>query len=197
MKIYTRTGDDGGTALFGGGRVRKDDRRVEAYGTVDELNSVVGWCVTQLADDRIRARLELVQHDLFTLGAELATPPAREGRARPDTPTLPVDRIGAMEEWMDEAERELPELRAFVLPGGSTGAAALHVARTVCRRAERAVVRLADGEHVEGDVIRYLNRLSDLLFVLARLDNVRSGREDVLWRKPEASEAGPGASEAP
>ena len=183
MKIYTRTGDDGGTALFGGGRVRKDDRRVEAYGTVDELNSVVGWCVTQASDDRIRTRLELLQHDLFTLGAELATPPARKGRARPDTPPLPVARVAEMEAWMDEAETELPELRSFVLPGGSTGAAALHVARTVCRRAERAVVRLANEEHVDGDVLRFLNRLSDLFFVLARLENVRSGREDVVWRK--------------
>jgi cob(I)alamin adenosyltransferase len=184
VKIYTRAGDDGGTALFGGGRVRKDDGRVEAYGTVDELNSVVGWCVTQIEDAGIRSRLELLQHDLFTLGAELATPPAREGRTRPDTPELPVRRIAEMEAWMDEAEAELPELRAFVLPGGSAGAAALHVARTVCRRAERAAVRLADQEPVHADVIRYLNRLSDMLFVFARLENLRSGRPDVVWKKP-------------
>jgi cob(I)alamin adenosyltransferase len=185
VKIYTRSGDDGGTALFGGGRVRKDDRRVEAYGTVDELNSVVGWCVTQVSDETMRTRLERLQHDLFALGAELATPPAREGRRRPDTPSLPVERIVEMEEWMDDAEPQLPELRAFILPGGATGAAALHVARTVCRRAERVVVRLADHESVDPDVLRYLNRLSDLLFVFARLENARAGRADVAWRKPE------------
>jgi cob(I)alamin adenosyltransferase len=185
VKIYTRTGDDGGTGLFGGGRVRKDDRRVCAYGTVDELNAFVGWSATLVADDWIRKRLELLQHDLFSLGSELATPPPREGRTRPATPALPTHRVDEMEAWMDEAELELPELRAFVLPGGSAGAAALHVARTVCRRAERSVVRLAADEEVAVDVIRYLNRLSDLLFTFARLENHRSGRGDVTWVKSD------------
>lgn len=185
MKIYTRTGDDGGTALFGGGRVRKDDVRVEAYGVVDELNSVLGWCVTQVEDDVTRKRLEALQHDLFTLGSDLSTPPAGEGRKRPVTPDLPVGRVGQMEEWMDEAEEELPELRAFVLPGGCPGAAALHVARTVCRRAERRVVRLATDAQVSDGVVSYLNRLSDLLFTLARMENHRAGCGDVEWRKPE------------
>lgn len=184
MKIYTRTGDDGGTALFGGGRVRKDDDRVEAYGSVDELNAVVGWAVTRIADLEIRARLEGLQHDLFTLGAELATPPARSGRKRPATPGAPADRVDDMEGWMDAADEELPPLRAFVLPGGSEGAAALHIARTVCRRAERAVVRLAGSDFVEPVILTYLNRMSDLLFTFARLENHRSGGRDVEWSKP-------------
>ena len=183
MKIYTRTGDAGETALFGGGRVGKDDIRVAAYGTVDELNASIGWAVTQVVDAEIRARLSLLQHDLFTLGSELATPPARDGRTRPDVPLLPIERIGEMEAWMDLADAELPELRAFVLPGGSPGAAALHVARTICRRAERTVVHLAVADTVNADVITYLNRLSDLLFTLARLENDRHGTGDVEWEK--------------
>ena len=184
MKIYTRTGDDGGTALFGGGRVSKAALRVDAYGTVDELNASLGWAVTQVTDDTLRSRLEVMQHDLFALGADLSTPPPDEGRRRPQTPPLPVDRIGEMERWMDEAADELPELTAFVLPGGTAGAAALHVARTVCRRAERVVVALAAQEPVEEGVVRYLNRLSDLLFMFARQENHRSGTADVEWRQP-------------
>ncbi len=183
MKIYTRTGDDGGTALFGGGRVRKHDDRVEAYGSVDELNSVLGWALAQLGDESLRERLGVVQHDLFTIGSQLATPPAEGNRVRPEVPLLPLERVGAMERWMDEAEEELPPLRAFVLPGGDPGAAALHVARTVCRRAERAVVRLAEDQPVDADIVTYLNRLSDLLFVCARLVNHRTGTGDVEWQK--------------
>jgi cob(I)alamin adenosyltransferase len=181
MKIYTRTGDDGRTALFGGGRVEKAHARVRAYGEVDELNSVLGWAITQIPTAETARRLELVQHDLFTLGSELATPPAAEGRRRPETPPLPGARVGEMEGWIDEADGELEPLRAFVLPGGSSGAAALHVARAVCRRAERAVVALAAAEPVAPGVVTYLNRLSDLLFTLARLENHRAGRGDVLW----------------
>jgi cob(I)alamin adenosyltransferase len=185
MKIYTRTGDDGGTALFGGGRVPKDHDRVDAYGTVDELNAVLGWAITLVADEDIRRRLQTLQHDLFTLGSDLATPPAREGRVRPATPSLPTTRVAEMEAWIDATDEELPELRAFVLPGGSAGAAALHVARTVCRRAERGVVHLARSEGVSPDVIVFLNRLSDLLFAFARLENHRSGHGDIEWQKTE------------
>jgi cob(I)alamin adenosyltransferase len=184
MKIYTRTGDDGGTALFGGGRVRKHDARVGAYGDVDELNSVLGWALTRTADATTRQRLERVQHDLFAIGAELATPPAAENRVRPDVPVLPLERVATMEAWIDEADEELPALRAFILPGGTEGAAALHVARTVCRRAERSVVKLAEDQPVDTDIMTYLNRLSDLLFTLARLENRRAGRDDVEWVKP-------------
>lgn len=187
MKIYTRTGDKGETALFGGGRVPKDHLRVRAYGAVDELNSVLGWVVTQVSDTSIREGLEPLQHDLFGVGAELATPPARENRTRPATPDLPVGRVEEMEEWMDEAMEEIEPLDEFVLPGGSPGAAALHMARTVCRRAEREVVALAEEEAVDEDVIRYLNRLSDLFFALARLENARSESGDVTWKKPGAA----------
>lgn len=186
MKIYTRTGDGGSTALFGGGRVPKDDARVDAYGSVDELNAVIGWCVTRTSDEHLRGRLETIQHDLFALGAELATPPPEDGRRRPETPGVPQERIGEMEAWMDEADMELPELRAFVLPGGTEAAAALHMARTVCRRAERTVVHLAGQEAVDAEVVTYLNRLSDLLFTLARLANARGGHGDVVWKKPSA-----------
>jgi cob(I)alamin adenosyltransferase len=183
VKIYTRTGDDGGTALFGGGRVSKAAPRVETYGTVDELNAVLGWAVTQMEDDTLRGRIERVQHDLFALGADLATPPPEENRRRPETPPLPQERVEEMEAWIDEAESELPELKAFILPGGTTGAAALHVARTVCRRAERMVVALASQEAVDAGVIQYLNRLADLLFMVARLENHRAGVGDVEWRQ--------------
>lgn len=190
MKIYTRTGDGGQTALFGGGRVPKDAARVEAYGTVDELNAVLGWSLTVVADPSSKERLEAVQHDLFALGSALATPPPAEGRRSPVTPDLPVRRVEEMERWIDEADAVLPPLKAFVLPGGSPSAAALHVARTVCRRAERAVVGLARVEHVDEAVTIYLNRLSDLLFTLARLENFRAGRGDVEWVK--STEGGDG-----
>lgn len=189
MKIYTRTGDRGETALFGGGRVRKDHDRVEAYGTVDEVNATIGWAISAVADATIRERLESLQHDLFVLGSDLATPPPADGRRRPETPDLPRHRVEEMERWMDEADSELPPLRAFVLPGGTPGAAALHMARTVCRRAERAVVALAATNEVDDTVIVWLNRCSDLLFTLARLENHRSGVSDVEWKKPEPSEA--------
>ncbi|MFQ5538326.1 MAG: cob(I)yrinic acid a,c-diamide adenosyltransferase [Gemmatimonadota bacterium] len=189
MKIYTRTGDRGETGLFGGGRVAKDHPRVEAYGAVDELNAVLGQAISESQVHEVRVRLSLIQHDLFSLGSLLATPPpAEEGagaqRPRPKSlPEFPVERIEEMEAWMDEADEELPPLRAFILPGGSRGAATIHLARTVCRRAERRVVHLASKEPVEEEVVRYLNRLSDLLFTFARLENHRAGREDVLWEK--------------
>ena len=184
MKIYTRTGDAGDTALFGGGRVSKDHHRVAAYGTVDELNASVGMAVALVSDEEVRDRLSRVQHDLFAIGAVLATIAPQEDRARPKgLPELPTERIAEMEAWMDAATEELPPLRAFILPGGGAGAAALHLARTVCRRAERAVVHLATLEQVEEGIVVYLNRLSDLLFTFARLENARAGQGDVEWRK--------------
>jgi len=205
MKIYTRTGDEGETALFGGGRVGKTHPRVRAYGTVDELNSFLGRAFLSVRDPEIRERLGGVQHDLFALGANLATPPDPRGKANLHLPPLPVARIGVMETWMDEAEDELAPLRAFILPGGSAGAADLHICRTVCRRAERIVVELREAEARSSgpeaspgsgvapdpglaEVIRYLNRLSDLLFTLARLENHRAGAPDVKWRKDGATE---------
>lgn len=184
MKIYTRTGDAGETALFGGGRVSKGADRVEAYGNVDELNSVLGWALLEVEDPSTKDRIQMLQNDLFGVGAALATPPAREGRKRPEIPDLPTQRIAEMETWIDEAWDQLQPLKAFILPGGSRGAAALHVARTVCRRAERSLVRLANVEAVDPLAIQYLNRLSDLLFALARLENHRVQVPDTEWNKP-------------
>jgi len=186
MKIYTRTGDRGETGLFGGGRVRKDHARVDAYGEVDELNAVVGLAVAALeeaGEAEVARRLQRVQADLFNLGANLATPaPEDGGRENRHLPDLPVERAAEMERWMDEADAELEPLRTFILPGGTEAAARLHLARTVCRRAERRVVTLSHEAHIDAEVIVYLNRLSDLLFTLARLANHRAGRGDVAWR---------------
>lgn len=186
MKIYTRTGDGGETALFGGGRVPKSDPRVEAYGTVDELNAFLGRAVVAVASHEVRERLSLLQHDLFAIGANLATPPRPDGGPHPHVPSLPLHRIDEMEGWMDAADQEIPPLRSFILPGGNGGAAELHVCRTVCRRAERLVVGLAGSAEGEfAGIVRYLNRLSDLLFTLSRLENHRAGTPDVEWEKGE------------
>ena len=185
MKIYTRTGDGGETGLFGGGRVPKGHVRVEAYGTLDELNAALGLCMESVVDAEIRGWLCGIQQDLFSLGASLATPGSENGTARPATPPLPGERVGEIEAWIDKASEEIPPLRAFILPGGTSGAASLHFARTVCRRAERAVVRLKVAEGAHPVVLEYLNRLSDLLFSVARLENHRRGVEDVLWRKEQ------------
>ncbi len=204
MKIYTRTGDRGETALLGGGRVPKDHPRVRAYGAVDELNAFLGRAVAQVGDEASRDRLSRVQHDLFILGSHLASPPPLPGRRRPPLPSLPEARVREMEEWMDEADARLPPLRAFILPGGSAGAAELHLCRTVCRRAEREVVGIllaeAAAEAAPGEespapdpdavfTMRYLNRLSDLLFVLARLENAVAGVPEIEWRKEADAEA--------
>jgi cob(I)alamin adenosyltransferase len=185
MRIYTRTGDRGETGLFGGQRVRKDDRRVEAYGDVDELNSVLGVAIAALereAAGEIAVGLRGIQSDLFTVGANLATPaPEDGGRPSAHIPALSDGRVEEMERWIDRAEEELAPLKAFVLPGGSAAAAQLHLARTVCRRAERRVVTLAEVAHVGPEWITFLNRLSDLLFTLARLANHRAGVPDVPW----------------
>lgn len=185
MKIYTRTGDRGETGLFGGQRVGKDHARVESYGEVDELNAVLGLAVTQLRVDgqeELAQRLQRIQADLFSLGANLATPaPEDGGRESAYIPAIPAERIPEMERWIDAAEEELEPLRSFILPGGGEAAARLHLGRTVCRRAERRVIHLAREAHVAEEAIVYLNRLSDLLFTLARLASHRSGVGDVLW----------------
>jgi len=181
QRIYTKTGDAGETGLFGGGRVRKSHPRVEAYGAVDEVNAVLGLARTTVREPGIVAGLPPIQADLFAIGAHLATD-VPEGRPKPKLPALPEHRIASLEQWIDEAESALPELRSFILPGGSPGGAALHMARTVCRRAERRVIELATGDDVAPAIIVYLNRLSDLLFVLARLENRHSQVEDQEWR---------------
>ena len=181
QRIYTKTGDQGQTGLFGGGRVAKHDPRVAAYGEVDELNAVIGWTLAQLDDEQVATRLRAVQTDLFAIGAHLATA-VSEKNNKPKLPTLPAERVSEMEAWIDAAEEELPALKSFILPGGSRGGAALHVARTVCRRAERSVVQLANAESVDPFIVIYLNRLSDLLFDLARLVNNRAGETETKWQ---------------
>ena len=180
QRIYTKTGDDGKTGLFGGGRVSKANRRVHAYGEVDELNAVLGWVNTRTDYDALIERVTMLQSDLFSIGAHLATPDGARGHV--NLPALPVDRIGEIEHWIDDLEASLPELKSFILPGGTAAAASLHLARTVCRRAERAVVDLAAHESVDPNILIYLNRLSDLLFVLARAQNVRAGRDEAKWQ---------------
>src|SRR5512134_27788 len=181
MKIYTRTGDEGETGLFGGGRVPKDHARVAAYGDVDELNSAIGVARATAPSDLADALLEAVQRDLFAIGGHLATPDPERVRKALAKAELSAGRVDEFERAIDAADAELPPLRAFVLPAGCPKAAALHLARTVCRRAERSVVRLAHEAEVPGLFLVYLNRLSDLLFALARLANHRAGTGDVTW----------------
>jgi len=189
MKIYTRTGDRGETGLFGGQRVPKDHVRVEAYGEVDELNAVLGIAMGHLVREDLpeaARRLRVVQGDLFALGANLATPAVEDG-GRPNDyiPTMPDGRIAEMEDWIDAAEEELAPLTNFILPAGTHASAALHLARTVCRRAERRLISLAGEATIDPSAIRYLNRLSDLLFVWARLANQRAGVPDIPWERDD------------
>lgn len=181
MKIYTRTGDEGTTGLFGGGRVAKSHPRVAAYGDIDELNSILGWVRSTAPTDFHDELFDKIQRDLFSIGGHLATPDPEKVRAALAKADLSTARVAEFEALIDHADRELPVLRAFILPGGSPKAAALHVARTVCRRAERSVVDLTESTSVPSDFIVYLNRLSDLLFTLARLANHRSGLTDLTW----------------
>ena len=181
MKIYTKTGDRGDTGLFGGGRVGKDHPRVEAYGDIDELNASIGLARSIELMPRIDEVLVLVQRDLFSLGALLATPDLEKMHQQLEKARIDDDRIAQLERAIDDGDRELEPLRAFILPGGTPKSAALHVARTVCRRAERRVVHLQHEVEIPPVVVIYLNRLSDLLFVLARLANRRAGAGEVTW----------------
>lgn len=178
-RIYTRTGDDGTTALGGGQRVPKDALRIEAYGTVDELNSVLGVAAAAGVVERLRKPLRTVQNELFHLGSDLCV--LEEDKEEKPVPRIEEGHVTALESLMDSLNEELEPLANFVLPGGSLAAAHLHVARTVCRRAERLVVSLAREEEVGQWTARYLNRLSDALFVMARYENHARGENDVLW----------------
>ena len=202
MKIYTKTGDGGTTGLFAGPRVSKDHPRIDAYGSVDELNACLGVLLANLtpvgsgspdqadnssgskATNQLGNLLREIQSDLFSIGGELATPePDKQAMA-----LLQDDRIRQLETWIDEYDAQLPPLKQFVLPSGSPAAAHMHLARTVCRRAERAVVHLSSGADVADCrlVLTYLNRLSDLLFVLARWENQRMGIADQPWSRPDS-----------
>lgn len=177
MKIYTRTGDAGETSLFGGARVPKNDARIEAYGTVDELNSFLGVARAAWPASPVDAQLAAAQSDLFEIGAHLASP----GTSR--FPGVDVARIEELEHGIDAMEAELAPLKSFILPGGSLAASQLHIARVVCRRAERLVVALGDESAATKSSIAYLNRLSDYLFVAARFANHRFGVDDVPWSR--------------
>jgi cob(I)alamin adenosyltransferase len=177
MRIYTRTGDDGTTGLYGGARVSKACDRVDAYGTVDELNAVLGWVRAARPAPELDRPLERAQEGCFRLGAFLATAPGKD----PGIARLSDDDVGWMEQTIDRLEADLEPLKTFILPGGSEVAARLHVARTVCRRAERAVVSLSSREPIDALFVRWLNRLSDLLFVMARWANSAAGEKDVPW----------------
>lgn len=181
MKIYTKTGDSGDTGLFGGGRVSKDDPRVEAYGDVDELNAVLGLARSAELMPRIDEVLVPIQRDLFSIGALLATPDREKMQQHLTKARISEERVAELEHAIDACDRELEPLKAFILPGGTQKAAALHVARTVCRRAERRVIHLQREVEIPQIVVVYLNRLSDLLFTLARFANTRAGAGEVTW----------------
>lgn len=178
FKIYTKTGDEGQTALFGGKRLPKSHLRIESYGTVDELNSCLGLVRDGVSDDHIRAVLFEIQNRLFDLGASLATDPAKQSQAQ----SLALDDIQLLENEIDTMEAGLPALKNFILPGGHVSVSYCHIARCVCRRAERLVVALNMEDVVAPAVLQYLNRLSDFLFVLARRIGQLVGAEEVIWK---------------
>ncbi|HEV2855329.1 MAG TPA: cob(I)yrinic acid a,c-diamide adenosyltransferase [Thermoanaerobaculia bacterium] len=178
-RVYTRTGDDGTTGLGGGQRVPKDSPRIEAYGTVDELSSSIGVAVALGLQPRLAETLARIQNELFNLGSDLCI--LEEDKVKMPVPVVEERNVEALERLMDELSEELSPLQNFILPGGSPGAAQLHVARTVCRRAERLVIALSRLEPVGLFVVKYLNRLSDALFVMARYENLKRGVTDVLW----------------
>jgi len=179
VKIYTKMGDGGDTRLFDGTKVRKNDDRVDAYGDIDELNSFIGAAASFLKDPTLASMLAEIQKDLFSVGAQLADP-SFKGQSRGKF-HLAGDRVKVLEDAIDGFETELPPLRQFILSGGGNSGALLHVARTVCRRAERRVVSLSEKVEVNQTLIEYLNRLSDFLFVMARVVNHREGKEEILW----------------
>jgi cob(I)alamin adenosyltransferase len=180
LKIYTRRGDRGETDLFGGGRVAKDDLRVSTYGDVDELNACVGVAAATVTSDDLREFLAQIQSSLFDLGSQLATPDKKH-QEKYNVPGVGTGQIEELEGEIDRLEGEIEPLVTFILPGGSQAAAALHLARTVCRRAERNAVALDREEPLDPSAVKYLNRLSDLLFTMARVANAREGVVDVPW----------------
>ena len=180
MKIYTKTGDDGTTGLFGGKRVAKFSARIEAYGTVDELNAVIGVALTHDVHAKVSEPLQHISSLLFTVGSDLATP--QDASQKSSVPAISEEHVDFLEKWIDAYQEHLPALRNFILPGGSPGGAHLHLARTVCRRAERAIVALKQDEEINPIVLRFINRLSDYFFVAARFVNAKEGHDDIEWK---------------
>ncbi len=185
MKIYTKTGDAGTTGLFGGPRVSKDDARICAYGSVDELNAILGTARSTGLSPKLDQMLDAVQHQLFSIGAELASPDPEQHKLKWDS----NPHVAKLEDWIDSMEVALPPLRNFILPGGSPQAAHLHLARTICRRVEREIVRLGHDRRVSdvSHIVIFLNRLSDMLFVMARYANFELGVADTTWGTPRQS----------
>ena len=178
MSIYTKTGDKGTTALFDGTRVSKDDPRVDTYGNIDELNAMLGLAMAGTGDSEFKRLITQIQRDLFALGAQLANPSHKKQKAKAD---FPEDKITSLEKAIDKCDAEFGPIKTFMLPGGSPTAARFDFARTICRRAERQVVTLSKTEEIRPEILIYLNRLSDLLFMLARVANKREGIKDIPW----------------
>ena len=183
MKTYTKAGDGGKTGLYGGQSVSKDDLRVEAYGAIDELNASLGWAATQIDDPEISAVVARLQSECFVAGGDLATPIAREQVGGTGVPRISPGFTARLEHEIDLFETELAPLANFILPGGARSAAALHGSRCVCRRAERRIVALQDRDELNPELLPYINRLSDHLFVLARVCNYRTGIQDIAWSR--------------
>lgn len=188
MKIYTKTGDKGETSLYGGTRVSKAAARVESYGTLDELNAFIGLAKAEISDEKVLNQLQKIQFDLFTVGSEAATPTDKlllaNGKSRLDV-MISEKEITELELWMDDFNAELEPLKFFILPSGGKAAATIHVCRTICRRAERSMVFLNETEVVRPELIKYLNRLSDYLFILARYISKISGEKEDVWNPSE------------
>ncbi len=182
MKIYTRTGDDGQTSLFAGGRTGKNSARLHAYGTIDELNSFLGLVLAQGVSPELTEALKTIQSELFVIGADLATPLDAEAAW---ITRVTEDQVTRLEHEIDQMDEHLTPLKHFILPGGSVGAATLHIARTVCRRAERWIVALGLEENLNTSVLHYVNRLSDWLFIAARFENMRSSNPETIWQSPD------------
>ena len=181
MKIYTKTGDKGKSSLFGGKRVSKDDKRLEAYGTIDELNSLIGVAVAESGRKEIKNILQEIQNELFIVGSDLATPLDKKIKNF-NLPRVTSEFTKQLEEQIDDLNSKIPELKSFILPGGTKVSSVIHLSRTICRRAERRVVTLSKNEKINNQIIIYLNRLSDFLFVLARFENFINDTHDINWK---------------